>query len=143
MKCSPPSQPDSSSRETKCEIRVRYAETDKMGVVYHANYLAWFEVGRTDLLRQLGANYREIENDGFALPVLEVNCKYIKPARYDDIVEIRTTVSRPSRLLLRFDYELIRPEDGVRLATGNTVHVTVNTEGRPCRLPQRLQELAK
>ena len=125
-----------------CQIRVRYAETDGMGVVYYGNYLTWFEVGRTDLLRQLGESYREIEeNERIHLPVVEAHCRYHKPARYDDLVDIVTRASRPSRARLQFDYELSRAQDGVLLASGTTLHVAVGRDGRPCRLPRKLQEL--
>lgn len=112
-----------------------------MGVVYYGNYLTWFEVGRTDLLRQLGSSYRDIEKDGVYLPVVEARCRYHHPARYDDVVEIRTKASRPSRALLRFDYELARASDDVALATGSTVHVATKGNGKPCRLPAKLTEL--
>lgn len=128
--------------QTTCQIRVRYAETDGMGVVYYGNYLTWFEVGRTDLLRQLGESYREIEeNERIHLPVVEAHCRYHKPARYDDLVDIVTRASRPSRARLQFDYELSRAQDGVLLASGTTLHVAVGRDGRPCRLPRKLQEL--
>ncbi len=128
--------------QTACQIRVRYAETDRMGVVYYGNYLTWFEVGRTDLLRQLGRSYREIEeNERIHLPVVEAHCRYHKPARYDDLVDIKTRASRPSRARLQFDYELSRAQDGVLLASGSTLHVAVGMDGRPCRLPRNLQEL--
>ena len=128
--------------QTSCQIRVRYAETDGMGVVYYGNYLTWFEVGRTDLLRQLGESYREMEeNEKIYLPVVEAHCRYHKPARYDDLVDIVTRASRPSRARVQFDYELSRAEDGVLLASGTTLHVAVSRDGRPCRLPRKLQEL--
>jgi acyl-CoA thioester hydrolase len=124
------------------QVRVRYAETDGMGVVYYGNYLTWFEVGRTDLLRQLGESYRDIErNERIHLPVVEAHCRYHRPARYDDRIDIVTRASRPSRALLRFDYELSRAEDGVLLASGSTIHVAVDRDGKPCRLPRRLREL--
>jgi len=128
--------------QATCQIRVRYAETDGMGVVYYGNYLTWFEVGRTDLLRQLGESYREIEeNERIHLPVVEAHCRYHKPARYDDLVDIVTRASRPSRARVQFDYELSRAEDGVLLASGTTLHVAVGRDGRPCRLPRKLTEL--
>ena len=128
--------------QTTCQIRVRYAETDSMGVVYYGNYLTWFEVGRTDLLRQLGQSYRDIEeHDGIRLPVVEARCRYHKPARYDDVVQILTRASRPSRAQVQFYYELSRAEDGVLLASGSTLHVAVGKNGKPCRLPQRLEGL--
>ncbi|HJS72904.1 MAG TPA: thioesterase family protein [Vicinamibacteria bacterium] len=128
--------------QTTCQIRVRYAETDSMGVVYYGNYLTWFEVGRADLLRQLGQSYRDIEeSEGIRLPVVEARCRYHRPARYDDVVSIVTRASRPSRAQVQFDYELSRAEDGVLLASGSTRHVAVGRNGKPCRLPQRLEGL--
>ena len=128
--------------ETSCQIRVRYAETDGMGVVYYGNYLTWFEVGRTDLMRQLGESYRDLETkERIYLPVIEVSCRYRSPARYDDVIEIRTKASRPARTQIRFDYELKRVEDGVLLASGSTLHVAVTFEGKLCRLPRSLTEI--
>lgn len=113
-----------------------------MGVVYYGNYLTWFEVGRTDLLRQLGESYRKIEeNENIHLPVIEAHCHYHKPARYDDLIDIVTRVSRPSRARVQFDYELSRTEDGVLLASGTTLHAAVGRDGRPCRLPRKLREI--
>jgi acyl-CoA thioester hydrolase len=130
------STPRSSSR-----VRVRYAETDNMGVVYYANYLVWFEVGRTDLLRQSGWSYREMELEGFSLPVVEARCAYKQPARYDDELEIRTIGQVVSLVRLRFDYEIARLSDNVMLATGHTVHASLDRSGRPCRLPDRARDL--
>ncbi len=128
--------------QSTSQVRVRYAETDGMGVVYYGNYLTWFEVGRTDLLRQLGESYREIEErERIYLPVVEAHCRYHKPARYDDVVNIVTRASRPSRARLQFDYELSRAQDGVLLASGSTLHVPTDRDGKPCRLPRRLREL--
>jgi len=112
-----------------------------MGVAYYGNYLTWFEVGRTDLLRQLGASYREIESRDVFLPVVEVHCKYHQSARYDDVIEIHTSASRPTRARLGFDYRLVRAEDEIVLATGSTHHVATNAEGRVRRLPQTIVEL--
>jgi acyl-CoA thioester hydrolase len=123
-------------------IRVRYAETDQMGVAYYGNYLTWFEVGRTDLLRQMGESYRRLEEEeGFYLPVVEAFCRYHRPARYDDLVDIVTRASRPSRAQIQFDYELSRTADGEILAQGSTRHVVVDREGKLCRLPRKLCEL--
>jgi acyl-CoA thioester hydrolase len=122
-------------------LRVRYAETDTMRVVYYANYLVWFEVARTDLLRQAGWTYKEMEREGFSLPVIEAHCTYAQPARYDDDIEVRTTGAIVSPVRLRFDYEVVRPADGVTLAAGYTVHATLDQNGRPCRLPKRAREL--
>jgi acyl-CoA thioester hydrolase len=112
-----------------------------MGIVYYANYLVWFEVGRTDLLRATGWSYREMEVAGFSLPVIEAHCEYRVSAKYDDEVDIRTTGVRVSPVRVRFDYEVIRAADGVVLATGHTVHAVLDRQGRPQRLPTRAQEL--
>ena len=122
-------------------VRVRYAETDKMGVVYHSNYLIWFEIGRTDWLRETGCTYRDLEADGIQLPVIEAHCEYRQGARYDDEVEIRTQAKKLSPVRVQFDYEAIRRADGARLATGHTVHATVDRDGRPVRMPDRVKDL--
>lgn len=122
-------------------VRVRYAETDKMGVVYYANYLVWFEVGRTDLLRESGWNYREMEMEGFGLPVIEASCAYHVSAKYDDEIDIRTTGAMLSPVRVRFTYDVVRAADATRLATGSTVHATVDRHGRPCRLPDRVRTM--
>jgi acyl-CoA thioester hydrolase len=122
-------------------LRVRYAETDKMGVVYYANYFVWFEVGRTDLLRERGWSYREMEADGFALPVVEAGCEYRQPARYDDELEVRTTGVLLSPVRVRFNYQLLRAADAVTLAGGHTVHASLDRSGRPRRLPDRARNI--
>jgi acyl-CoA thioester hydrolase len=121
-------------------LRVRYAETDKMGVVYYANYLVWFEVGRADLLRSLGWTYREIELDGVSLPVIEAHCDYHRPARYDDELEVRTEGRLLSPVRMEFNYQVVRKSDAVVSATGRTVHAALDPSGRPCRLPKRVRE---
>jgi acyl-CoA thioester hydrolase len=126
---------------SQSSVRVRYAETDTMGVVYYANYLVWFEIGRTDLLRQSGWSYREMELEGFSLPVIEAHCDYKQPARYDDEIDVRTTGALVSPVRLRFEYEVARRSDGALLASGYTVHATLDRGGRPCRLPARAREL--
>lgn len=122
-------------------IRVRYAETDKMGVVYHANYLVWFEVGRTDLLRHSGWTYREMEGEGCSLPVIEAHCEYRQPARYDDDLLIRTRGTRLSPVRVRFDYQVVREADELLLAEGYTVHAGLDPNGKPRRLPERVLDL--
>jgi acyl-CoA thioester hydrolase len=112
-----------------------------MGVVYYANYLVWFEVGRTDLLRGSGWSYREMEAEGFSLPVVEAHCAYQKPARYDDELEIETTGELLSPVRVRFDYEIRRTSDAVRLADGHTVHASLDPDGKPRRLPERVRAL--
>jgi acyl-CoA thioester hydrolase len=121
-------------------LRVRYAETDKMGVVYYANYLVWFEVGRADLLRSLGWTYREMELDGVSLPVIEAHCDYHRPARYDDEIEVRTEGRLLSPVRMEFHYQVVRKNDDVVSATGRTVHAALDPSGRPCRLPARVRE---
>jgi acyl-CoA thioester hydrolase len=120
---------------------VRYAETDKMGVVYYANFFVWFEVGRTDLLRDADWSYREMEADGYALPVIEAHCDYRQPACYDDELEVRTSGALISPVRVAFTYEVVRPADDALLAAGRTVHATLDRAGRPCRLPERVRNL--
>jgi acyl-CoA thioester hydrolase len=122
-------------------VRVRYAETDRMGVVYYANYLVWFEVGRTAWLRETGWSYREMEIEGVALPVIEAHCVYRQPARYDDEIEIVTRATLMTPVRIRFDYDAVRRQDGVRVAEGYTIHAALDPAGRPCRLPQRVRAM--
>jgi acyl-CoA thioester hydrolase len=112
-----------------------------MGIVYYANYLVWFEVGRTDLLRSRGWSYREMEQDGFSLPVVEAACEYRRPARYDDELEVRTTGVLLSAVRLRFDYQVIRSADAATVAEGHTVHAALDRNGRPARLPDRARKV--
>ena len=128
----------SASCETT--VRVRYAETDQMGVVYHSNYLIWFEVGRVELLRQLGFTYREMEADGMNLPVVEARCRYKHPARYDDELVIRTRLAQLRTSLLRFEYEIERKSDCKLLTTGETVHVVVGEDMKRTHLKGRYWE---
>ena len=122
-------------------VRVRYAETDKMGVVYYAHYFVWFEVGRTDWLRATGWSYRDMEADGYALPVIDARCTYCASAKYDDDIDVRTTGSLVSPVRVQFAYEIVRSLDTVVLATGLTVHASLDRNGRPCRLPDRVRTL--
>jgi acyl-CoA thioester hydrolase len=124
-------------------VRVRYAETDKMGVVYYAHYLVWFEIGRTDWLRETGWTYRAMEAEGLALPVIECHCEYKLGARYDDEIEVRTEARLVSPVRLAFDYQLVRRADGVAIASGYTVHATIDTARRPTRLPARVRDLLR
>jgi acyl-CoA thioester hydrolase len=109
--------------------------------VYYANYLVWFEVGRTEWLRTTGWSYREMEQDGVGLPVIEVHCEYLQPARYDDEIEIRTRATAVTAVRVRFDYDVVRVSDDTVTATGYTVHAAVDGNGRPCRLPARVREM--
>ena len=122
-------------------LRVRYAETDRMGVVYYANYFVWFEVARTDWLRETGWSYREMEADGISLPVIEAHCDYRQPSRYDDQIDIRTRATLLSPIRIRFDYEVLR--DATVLSTGHTVHAAIDVGGRPCRLPGRVLDMLR
>jgi len=130
-----------SASQSISHVRVRYAETDRMGVVYYANYFVWFEVGRTDLLRQSGWSYREMEVDGYALPVIDAHCAYLESAKYDDDLEVRTVGTMMSPVRVQCRYEIVRASDGARLATGATIHATLDRRGRPCRLPERVRTL--
>jgi acyl-CoA thioester hydrolase len=110
-----------------------------MGVVYHANYLVWFEIGRTDLLRTLGWTYRDMEAAGYWLPVTEAECRYHRPARYDDDLEVKTTGALVSSVRLAFEYEIRRGDE--LIVVGRTVHASLNPRGRPVRLPERVRTL--
>ena len=124
--------------QSRAQITVRYAETDMMGIVYHANYLPWFEVARTQLLREQGFPYRQLEADGFRVPVLEVAAKFIRPATYDDTLTIVTTLKERPLLRIRIEYEVFRGEE--LLATGHSVHAFVDLKGRPVRPPVMVVE---
>ena len=128
--------PASTSR-----VRVRYAETDQMGVAWHGEYFAWFEVGRTDLLRERGLTYKELEGRDLRLPVIEVEARYLRPAHYDDLLEIRTRLRGVSGARLSFDYAVLREGETEPLATGMTAHAAVDGRGRPRRLPSELRSL--
>ncbi|MEY4812999.1 MAG: hypothetical protein RLZZ162_72 [Verrucomicrobiota bacterium] len=117
----------------RAQITVRYAETDMMGIVYHANYLPWFEVARTQLLREQGFPYRQLETDGYRLPVLEVAAKYRRPALYDDTLTIVATIREKPLLRIRIDYEVFRGDE--LLATGQSAHAFCDLTGRPTRPP--------
>ena len=121
-------------------LRVRYAETDQMGVVYYANYLVWFEVARTDLLRSLGWTYREMEAEGVFLPVIEAHCEYRRPARYDEEIEVRTEGRLCSPVRMEFSYDVVLKSSNDFVSSGRTVHSALARDGRPCRLPARVCE---
>lgn len=122
----------------EARIRVRYAETDKMGVVYHSNFIIWFEVGRVELLRQFGFRYRDMEReDDCHIAVVDVRCRYKSPAYYDDEVILRTTLKNLRESLLHFSYEVVRAADGMLLAEGETTHIVVNSRFEKKALPQR------
>ncbi|MBI2814942.1 MAG: acyl-CoA thioesterase [Opitutae bacterium] len=119
--------------ESRTQISVRYAETDMMGIVYHGNYLPWFEVGRTTLLKECGLPYRELEARGYRLPVIEVGVKYFRPALYDDTLTVITRLTERPTLRIRLDYEVRRGEE--LLVTGFTTHAFINKQGEPVRPP--------
>lgn len=128
-------------REITTVLRVRYAETDQMGVVYYANYLVWFEVGRCEWLRAHGTTYDAIERGGVVLPVIDVRCEYRLPLRYDEEVEIRTRAVLLSPVRAEFRYEVVRRRDGATTAAGRTMHAAVDRRGRPTRLPADIRSL--
>ena len=122
--------------ETK--LRVRYAETDQMGVVYHANYIVWFEVGRVEMLRQLGFTYSEMEKqDETHIAVVDVRCRFKAPARYDEVITLRTRLLNVRKSLLHFGYEVLRDEYGALLAEGETIHIVVDSGFKRIPLPQK------
>ncbi len=123
----------------RTETRVAYAETDAMGIVYYANYLRWFEIGRTELMRSLGLAYSEMESRGAFLPVSEVFCKYRASARYDDILIIETSVDILKRASIQFAYRILRKSDGKQLVTGSTLHAFVDREGKIVKVPSFLR----
>jgi acyl-CoA thioester hydrolase len=130
----------SIANETR--LRVRYVETDQMGVVYYANYLVWMEVGRVELCKACGFNYRDMETeDGIFLAVAESHCRYRAPARFDDEVIVRTSIDTANKRMVTFGYEMRLAEGGRRLATGSTRHVFVSRAMRPTHLPVKYHAL--
>ena len=123
-------------------IRVRYAETDQMGVVYYANYLVWMEVGRVELCKACGFNYRDMEqDDGILLAVAEANCRYASPARFDDEVIVKTWIEQAGSRMATFAYEMCSAADGRKIATGFTRHIFLTRDFRPTRLPAKYFQL--
>ena len=119
-------------------LRVRYAETDQMGIVYHSNHFIWFEVGRVELLRQLGFTYKEMEReDGCHIAVVDARCRYKAPARYDEEIIVRTHLKNIRESLIHFAYELLRAEDGTLLAEGETTHIVIDHEMKVTPMPQK------
>ena len=121
------------------KLRVRYAETDQMGIAYYANYFVWFEEARTEYFRAKGYPYTQIEEKGIYLPVVEASCTYKAPARYDDLLEIQTTVTGYGRTSLTFQYQIFC--NGKLNAEGKTVHVFINQQGKPVAIPEEVQKL--
>ena len=129
---------------SETRLRVRYAETDQAGVVYHSNYLVWFEVGRVELCRDYGFNYREMETEADAyLPVTECRVKYRVPAKYDDVIVIRSKVTELRSRAIKFAYEVRRAGDDALLAEGETHHIVMNGEGRAKAFPAEYAEMMK
>jgi acyl-CoA thioester hydrolase len=123
-------------------VRVRYAETDQMGVVYHANYLIWFEVGRVELIRALGIEYKRMEiEDDCHIVVADAHCRYHDSALYDEVLRIRTRISESRNRIIKFSYEVIRDADGKLLANGETMHVICGSNGRPKLLPEKYRSV--
>ena len=119
-------------------LRVRYAETDQMGVVYHSNHLVWFEIGRVELMRQLGFSYRDMErDDGCFIAVAEVKCRYRAPVRYDEEVVVRTRLKGVRESVVQFTYELVRAENGALLAEGETTHIVTDANMKVAALPEK------
>jgi acyl-CoA thioester hydrolase len=128
---------------SEARVRVRYAETDQMGVAYYANYLVWFEVGRNQYCHDCGFSYRDMEREtGLFLIVAESYCRYKTPARYDDELVVRTAIKELTRRTIKFVYEIER-SDGAAVAAGETLHVLTNAEGRPSSLPDRYRDLLR
>lgn len=121
----------------EARLRVIYGDTDKMGVVYYANYFRYFEFSRSEYLRSRGVSYRELEAEGGALPVVEASCRYRSPARYDDLIVIRAEIVEVRRVSVAFEYEVRREDDGTKLCTGRTVHAFVGPNGKPAAFPER------
>ncbi len=129
--------------ESTIEFRARYSETDQMGVIHHRHYLAWCEMGRTELLRQLGSSYAELERGGIYLAVSEIRFSYRASARYDDLVRVRTRLDKLRSRGVRFAYRVEDAETSTLLARAETDHVCLNAEGSPRKLPQETSELLK
>ena len=133
-----------TGRRSEVTIRVRYAETDQMGVVYHANHFVWFEVGRVEFFRQLGFSYKEMEEqDGCIIAVVDARCRYKAPARYDDEVIVRTQLKNLRESLVHFAYELLRATDGLLLAEGETTHVVIDREMKKRAIPEKYVAIFK
>jgi acyl-CoA thioester hydrolase len=130
------------SRVCRTSLRVRYAETDQMGVVYHSNYLVWFEIGRVEFMREHGLSYKEMElEEGCMIAVVEAVARYRAPARYDEELLVETELKSARGTVIRFEYRVVRPEDGVLLCEGHTVHVVVDRNMKRRRLPARYAAL--
>ena len=126
----------------EAQVRVRYAETDQMGVVYHSNYIIWFEVGRVEMMRQLGFVYRDMEKqDDTHIAVADVHCRFKSPALYDDLLTVRTRLVNVRGSVLHFGYEIVRSDDGQLLAEGESVHIAVSSKFERKHLPQKFLDV--
>lgn len=125
------------------EFRVRYAETDQMGVVYHANYFIWCEIGRTDFIRELGTPYAELERRNVALAVVEASMRFHAGARYDDMIRVSTTLRDARSRMITFDYVIANADTGERLVSASTTLASLTREGKPTTLPKDLQQTLK
>lgn len=128
-------------RKTCTRYRVIYGDTDQMGVVYYANYLRWFESGRSEFLREIGVPYTKVEQQGFHFPVVQVTCQYLQSARYDEVVQIETALAELGRATLKFIYRITRESDGALLARGETEHACIDGSGRIIRIPKSLTDV--
>jgi acyl-CoA thioester hydrolase len=134
---------DSRSYTSVSKVKVRYAETDQMGVAYYANYFVWFEVARSQYCNDCGFSYRDMEREtGLFLIVAESYCRYKTPARYEDDLIVRASIRELTRRTVRFVYEIER-DDGAMIATGETLHVLMNGEGRPSSMPEKYREMLR
>lgn len=125
---------------TTTEFRVRYAETDQMGVVYHSNYLIWCEIGRTDFIRTLGTPYAELERQNVALAVIEATLRFHGAARYDELIRVRTSLKEVRSRMITFEYLIENAETGARLITASTTLASINRESKPTTLPAELRQ---
>ncbi|HDZ11378.1 MAG TPA: acyl-CoA thioesterase [Bacteroidetes bacterium] len=123
--------------ENRIRFRVRYVETDQMGIAHHSNYFAWFECGRTELMRDLGYPYTQMEKEGILMPIVNVACKYFRPAHYDDLLELRTMVKELPRARITLNYIITKVETGETLAEGETTLAFLNEKRRPTRAPEK------
>lgn len=126
---------------SKTKLTVRYAETDQMSIVHHSNYPVWYEAGRTDFIKAMGMSYSEIEANGILFPLLELHCKYIQAARYEDAVIIETSLTKLTMVKAEFSYKVYRESDGMLLNTGSTVHGMVTKELRPMNMKKEQPEI--
>ena len=126
---------------TETEIVVRYCETDQMGVAHHSGYVIWFEVGRTDFLRKLGLKYSDVEKQGVLLPLIELKCRFINPARYEDEIIVRTRLAEMGRVRITFNYDVVIKEGMIHAASGETAHAWTDKSFKPLNIEKRMPEL--